>query len=125
MIQTKGSFEDLRVFHEAHDLVLMVYQVTSAFPKSEDYGLTSQFRRAVVSIVANIVESSGREKVHTKEVIQFLYYSQGSLEEVKYYIMLSSDLTYITPSQAEELHQKAENVGKMLSGYIRYWHEKK
>ena len=114
-----NKFEELDIYKEAHLLVIKIYKTTEKFPKSESIGLISQIRRAGVSIVANIVE--GNTRSHQKEFIQFLYLSKGSLEEVKYYFMLSLDLKYISKSEYEELQEQAEKVGKMLSGLIKYW----
>lgn len=114
-----NKFEELDVYKEAHLLVLKIYEITEKFPKSESFGLISQIRRAGVSIVANIVE--GNTRSHQKEFIQFLYISKGSLEEVKYYFILTLDLKYISRKDYDKLQEQAEKVGKMLSGLIKYW----
>lgn len=114
-----NKFEELDVYKEAHSLVLMVYKLTESFPRSETLSLVSQIRRAAVSVVANIVE--GNTRSHRKEFVQFLYISKGSLEEVKYYFILTLDLKYINKNDYDRLQEQAEKVGKMLSGLIKYW----
>ncbi|MBI3342608.1 four helix bundle protein [Candidatus Gottesmanbacteria bacterium] len=115
-------FENLEVFKESHKFVLLIYKVTLKFSNDEKYGLTSQLRRAVISIVANIVEGNARG--HSREFVQFLYQSIGSLEEVKYYILLAKDLGYLTRNDYDKLHNQAEIVGRLLSGLMKYWKQK-
>jgi len=86
------SFEDLIVWQKAHQLVLAVYRITSSFPKSEQFGLVSQMRRAAVSIPANIAEGFGKSGAADKA--RYLNISQGSLEELRYYLILTNDLEY-------------------------------
>jgi len=108
------SFEDLIVWQKAHALVLEIYSITKAFPKEELYSLTSQLRRAAISIPANIAEGFGRSS--KSEKIRFFNISQGSLSEVKYFLILSNDLQYYNTS---ELRIKAEEISKMLDKYIK------
>lgn len=84
------TFKDLIVWQKAHELVLEIYDYTKGFPKSELYGLTSQFRRAAVSVAANIAE--GFKKRGKRDKARFMNISQGSLEECRYYIILAQDL---------------------------------
>ncbi|MCH2449809.1 MAG: four helix bundle protein [Gracilimonas sp.] len=86
------TFQDLIVWQKAHKFVLNTYNYTKNFPKHELYGLSSQFRRAAVSIPANIAE--GFKKRGTKDTMRFLNISHGSLEERRYYIILAKDLNY-------------------------------
>ena len=86
------NFNDLIVWQKAHKFVLAVYVYTSKFPREEIYALTSQFRRAAVSIAANIAE--GFKKKSNKDKIRFYNISQGSVEECRYYLILSNDLKY-------------------------------
>jgi four helix bundle protein len=88
--QPAKSFKDLIVWQKAHEFVLSVYQLTGSFPKDELYGLTSQFRRAAVSIPANI--SEGFKKKGNPDKVRFMNIAQGSLEECRYYLILSNDL---------------------------------
>ena len=108
------SFQDLQVWQKAHQLVLDVYQMSRGFPSSEIYGLTSQLRRAAVSIPANIAE--GFRKRGKADKARFLNIAQGSLEEVRYYLILSKDLSYADVSAQLTL---AEEVSKMLDAYCK------
>ena len=107
-------FEDLSVWQKAHQFVLGIYVVTQNFPKSEIYGLTSQVRRAAVSVPANIAE--GFKKKGIKDKIRFLNIAQGSLEEVRYYLILIDDLSYCDTS---ELKMDLEEISKMLTAYLK------
>ena len=109
------SFTDLIVWQKAHQFVLEVYKVTKNFPKDETYGLTSQFRRASVSIPANIAE--GFRKRGKNDKVRFLNISEGSLEECKYYLILSRDLNYTDNNK--ELINLAEEVSKLLGAYSK------
>mgnify|MGYP002783699458 FL=1 len=108
------KFEELIVWQRAHQFVLLVYRITAGFPKDELYGLTSQFRRAAVSIAANIAE--GYVKRTKPEKIRFLNISQGSVEECRYYIILSRDLKFTTD---DALGSLLEEVSKLLNSYTR------
>jgi len=108
------SFEDLIVWRKAHQFVLEVYKLTSDFPQAELYGLTSQFRRAAVSITANIAE--GFRKRGKADKARFLNTAQGSLEESRYYLVLARDLGYGGDSKLNGL---ATEVGKLLGSYSK------
>ena len=108
------TFEDLIVWERAHEFVLDVYKYTKNFPKSEQYGLASQFRRAAVSIAANIAE--GFKKQSKPEKIRFLNIAHGSLEECRYYIILSDDLGY---GLNDDLKSKLQEVSKILNAYTK------
>jgi four helix bundle protein len=90
------SFMELIVWQKAHQFVLAVYKMTKLFPKEEVYGLTSQFRRAAISIAANIAE--GYFKRGKLDKVRFLNIAEGSLEECKYYLVLCKDLNYVNPN---------------------------
>ncbi|MDY6875899.1 MAG: four helix bundle protein [Chloroflexota bacterium] len=107
-------FRQLKVWQEAHALVLMVYQVTKCYPGDERFGLVSQMRRAAVSIPANIAEGFKRRGLGDK--IRFYNISEGSLEEIKYFFILSKDLGYI--SSDTDLMAQSETVGRLLNGLI-------
>jgi four helix bundle protein len=107
------SFEDLIVWQKAHQFVLMAYKHSNNFPNSEIYGLTSQFRRAAISIPANIAE--GFKKKGKADKGRFLNISQGSLEECRYYLILSKDLGY---GNNEKLNQQLIEVSKLLQAYM-------
>lgn len=106
------TFQDLIIWQKAHQFVLEVYKLTNGFPRSEIYGLTSQFRRAAVSIPANIAE--GFTKRGKSDKARFLNIAQGSLEESRYYLILSRDLKYAETSQLLLL---IEEVSKLLEAY--------
>ena len=103
------NFQDLIVWQKAHQLVWKVYRFSSNFPKTETYGLTSQLRRASVSVPANIAE--GFRKKGLADKIRFLNIAQGSLEESRYYLILANDLEY---GDATELILYLEEVSKLL-----------
>lgn len=106
------GFRKLLVWQRAHELVLSVYKLTEKFPKSEMFALTSQVRRAVVSIPANIAEGQG---TGTKpQFVRYLDIAKGSLSEVEYYLVLSKDLQYITPEKYKEAETLRGEVGFLL-----------
>jgi four helix bundle protein len=105
-------FTDLVVWQKAHAFVLATYRVTEAFPKSELYGLTSQFRRAAVSVAANIAE--GFKKRSPSDKARFLNIAQGSLEECQYYLILAKDLGF---ADTATLRSQLDEVAKLLEGY--------
>ena len=104
------NFQGLDVWQKAHQLVLIVYRVTKEFPADERYGLVSQMRRAAVSVAANIAEGFKRRGQADK--IRFYNTSETSLEELKYYFILSRDLGYI--ADIEQLMADAEAASRML-----------
>jgi four helix bundle protein len=106
------SFEDLIVWQKAHKLVISIYQFSENFPKKEVYGLTSQLRRAAVSIAANIAE--GFKKRSQRDKVRFLNIAQGSLEEIRYYLILAKDLDY---GNNCVLITQLEEVSKLLESY--------
>ena len=109
------SFENIIAWQKAHAFVLFVYRVTRHFPKDEIFALTSQFRRAAVSIEANIAE--GYKKLSKADKLRFFNISQGSLEECRDYIILSRDLDYISQIEFEELHTGLVTTSKFLNSY--------
>jgi four helix bundle protein len=108
------SFKDLIVWQKAHLFVLDVYKLTNSFPSHEIYGLTSQFRRAAVSIAANIAE--GYKRTGKKDKVRFLNFSQSSLEECRYFLILARDLNY---GYNKEMENRLEEVSKMLESYTK------
>jgi four helix bundle protein len=109
------KFESVLAWQKAHIFVLAVYRITKSFPTEERYGLTSQFRRAAVSIEANIAE--GYKKIGKADKLRFMNISQGSIEECRDYILLSRDLHYVSDNEFSELHQMLEDTSKMLYLY--------
>jgi four helix bundle protein len=112
MREPAKTFEDLLVWQKAHLFVLAVYRLSGMFPKHEIYGLTSQFRRAAVSIAANIAE--GFRKRNKADKIRFLNIAQGSVEECRYYLILTNDLGYGDIPETKLLMQE---VSKLLEAY--------
>lgn len=117
MFEPSKSFTDLIVWQKAHEFVLEVYKVTRDYPMEERFALCSQFQRAAVSIPANIAE--GYKKLSKADKLRFLNISQGSLEECRYYIILSRDLSHISVKTNNELTGTLEEVSKLLNSYIR------
>ena len=109
-----SSFEDLVVWKKAHQFVLMAYHLSKGFPRAETFGLTSQFRRAAVSIAANIAE--GFKKRGKADKLRFFNIAQGSLEECRYYLILARDLEY---GNVETLVPLLQEVSKLLESYSR------
>ena len=109
------TFESVIAWQRAHQFVLAVYRITKGFPPEEVYGLTSQFRRAAVSIEANIAE--GYKKLSKADKLRFMNISQGSVEECRDYLLLSRDLQYVNDLQFSELYQSVEDTSKMVYLY--------
>ena len=107
-------FEDLLVWQKAHQLVLSVYKATKCFPKEELFGLVSQIRRSAVSVPANIAEGYRKRTKADKQ--RFLTIAHSSLEETRYYLMLSKELGYY---ETAEMLGVAEEVSKLLTLYFR------
>jgi four helix bundle protein len=112
MAKAAKTFKDLVVWQKAHRFVLATYLLTAGFPKSEIYCLTSQMRRAAISIPANIVEGFAKRGLCDK--IRFLNIAQGSLEECRYYLILIQDLRYGSTAELEAL---LEETSKLLCSY--------
>ena len=116
---TATRFQDLIVWQEAHKLVLMVYKAISDFPKAELFGLTSQMRRAAVSVPANIVEGFKRQS--HQEKTRFYNIAEASLEELKYYLLLSKDLSFLAD---ESIYEQADSVSRLLYRFIESIHRR-
>ena len=111
------NYRELKVWQKAYKLCVDIYKITKSFPKEERYGLTSQIRRAAVSVPSNIAEGYGRKT--TPEYIQSLYIAYGSHCELETQIMLSKDLGYIKPDDFRTLQQDIEEVERMLKALIK------
>ncbi len=110
------DFRKIMAWEKADDLVVLIYEASKAFPKEERYGLTSQLRRAVVSVAANIAEGSGKQ--YLKEFRHFLYIARASLSEVEYYIHLSHRLGYLNGEKVGKLEEARQEAAKILQGLI-------
>lgn len=106
-----ASFQELKVWQKAHSLTLDIYKLTKNFPLEEKFGLSNQIRRSASSICANISEGYKKSR---REFIRFLDISIGSLEETKYHLILSKDLSYLKENQFRDLFALTDEVGKML-----------
>lgn len=111
------DYHNLLVWKRAMEFVKLSYRLTQLFPDHELYGLTSQFRRAAVSVLANIVE--GRGKFTTKDFVRYLFITKGSLNECQCYIELSLELEYINQEQFEYIEKKRGEVGYLLHKLIQ------
>jgi four helix bundle protein len=107
-----GDFVKLEVWQRAHQLALRIYQITQAFPRAEEWGLTSQLRRSAVSVPSNIAEGCGRNA--DPELRRFLKIAQGSAFELHYQLLLARDLTYLPVPQADELMEETLRIRGML-----------
>lgn len=110
------NYRDLIVWQKAKTLALEVYRDTRRFPKDEMYGLTSQMRRAAVSVPSNIAEGKGRHS--PKELVQFLYRSRGSLLELETQLSIAHELGYVDIPMFKHLNERVEEVGRVLNGLI-------
>lgn len=110
-----SSFVDLRKWQQAHQFVLEMYNLTANYPKHEHFGLVSQFRRTSISIPANIAE--GYKRLSKTEKLRFFYVAQASLEEIRYYIILSKDLKYTDYDSSAKLNQLLKDTSKSLNNY--------
>lgn len=108
---------NLLVWQKSHELVLDIYEATKHFPKYELFGLVSQMRRSAVSVPCNIVE--GRARGSNKDFKRFLVIAKGSLEELKYQILLSKELNYINKEDFNYLNNKVMEIGRLLPGLIK------
>ncbi|MCF8292982.1 MAG: four helix bundle protein [Chitinophagaceae bacterium] len=114
------SYKDLIVWKKAKELAIEIYKITCNFPKEEMFGITNQLRGAVVSISNNISEGTGRH--YKKDTIQFLFVSNGSLNEVESMLQIAK-LGFINEKQTDELVQRTEEVRKLLKGFIKYFQD--
>ena len=110
------SFTDLRVWQEAHKLVLLTYKITKEFSKEELFGLVGQMRRAVVSITSNIAEGFSRQSF--KEKLRFYYMALGSLTELQNQLLIAKDLNYLNQKDFDKIVEQAINVHKLLNAFI-------
>lgn len=111
------DFRDLRVWEKAHSTVLDIYRETRSFPRDEQFGLTSQLRRAAVSIPSNIAEGCGRGS--DTDFARFLQNSMGSASEVEYQLLLSHDLDYLQQNAYRQLNDEVVQIKKMLSSFMQ------
>ncbi|MEK7508763.1 MAG: four helix bundle protein [Patescibacteria group bacterium] len=111
------TFKDLMVWQKSHLLVLDIYKITELFPKTEMFCLVSQMRRAAVSVAANIVEGFRRRSL--RDSINFYNMADASLEELKYHLLLSKDLKYVSDETYSRVLTLAEETSKLLMRWIQ------
>lgn len=111
------DYKELDVWVQARALVKRVYELSGTFPKEEQFSLTSQLRRCIVSVSSNIAEGCGRQTA--KETIHFLHIARGSLFEAETQILLAKDLS-LTMTDVDEILSEVERVKKLLNGFINY-----
>ena len=117
-MSTIKSFEDLTVWQDARKFTNKIYNLTNKFPKEEIYGLTSQIRRATVSIMSNIAE--GFDRRSDKELSNFLSMARGSSSEVQNDLYIAIDLEYISQVEFNQLYQEAKKMAKQINGLMTY-----
>lgn len=111
-----GSYQDLRVWQQAMALAAEGYGITERFPKHEMYGLTSQIRRAVISVPSNIAEGKGHRS--DKEFLHYLYHARGSLFELETQILLAYRLKYVEENEVGEIQASIATVARSLTGLV-------
>ena len=111
------NYRELKVWQKSYQLCLEIYKITHGFPKEETYGLTSQLRRAAVSVPSNIAEGYGRKT--TPEYIRFLYIAYGSNCELETQVMLSGDLGYVETVKLKKIQDEIGEVERMLMALIK------
>ena len=115
---TVKSFEDLTVWKDARKFTNKIYNLTNKFPKEELYGLTSQIRRATVSIMANIAE--GFDRRSDKELSNFLSIARASSSEVQNDLYIALDLKYISEEEFKKMYAEAKEIAKQINGLMTY-----
>ncbi len=110
------DFKKIKAWQHADQLAVAIYCQTKDFPKEETYGITSQLRRAVISVAANIAEGTARG--HKKEYLQFLYTARGSVAEIEYLLHISNQLEYLRDDEYKKLEELRAQTGKTLYGLI-------
>lgn len=111
------NFRELAVWEKAHVSAVQIYKISQSFPKTELYGLTSQMRRACVSIPANIAEGCGRGS--DADFARFLYIAMGSACELEYHLLLACELEFLEKEAADSVIAGLSEIKKMLSGLIK------
>jgi four helix bundle protein len=112
-----GTYKDLEVWESAMKMVFDVYRDMATFPKQEMFGLTSQLRRAAMSVASNIAEGKGR--FSDRELSQFLSVARGSVFEIENQVAIALELAYLTKDQSQDLQRPCAEVGRLLNGLIK------
>jgi len=111
------DFKELRAWSKTHELTMLVYKLTRAFPRDEVYGLTSQVRRSAASIGANIAEGCGRHS--DGEMTRFLQIARGSASETEYHLLLAKDLGFLQEADFQVVEQAVVVVQRMLTALVQ------
>ena len=111
------SFKDLKIWQKGIEIVKQVYALTKLFPKEELYGLTSQTRRAAVSIPSNIAE--GFRRLHNPEYKQFLYISLGSAAELETQLIIAKELSFMNQNDLNEVSEKIDHMSRMVKNLLK------
>ena len=110
------DFKELKVWHKTYDLALAIYEASRSFPREEMYGLTSQLRRAAVSVGANIAEGCGRRS--DGELVRFLQIARGSASEIEHHLLLARDLKFLAATTHQEIEKRLQEVQRMLTSLV-------
>lgn len=113
-----ADFEKLKVWQAAHVLVLDAYRLTATFPRAEQFGLTSQVRRAAISIAANIAESAGRNQ--SLDQARLLQIAKGSAKEVRSHLLIARDLGFLSLEKQKAADAQLDGIERMLASLLRY-----
>lgn len=116
-VETVKDFRDLQVWQKAHQLTLTIYRLTASFPRTEQYGLTTQLRRSSASIAANLAEGCGRNG--DAELARFCSIAMGSASELEYHVLLARDLKLLKPTDSAELTRQTTEIKRMLTGLLQ------
>lgn len=111
------SYKDLEVWQKSIDIVKEIYMASKDFPKSEQFGLTSQIRRSAISIPSNIAE--GKSRQHINEYVQFLYIALGSSSELNTQLIIAGDLKFLFETNLYVLTEKLDHISRMLQNLIK------
>ena len=117
------SFTDLNAWKKSHELVIGIYRITKQFPKEEQFGLTSQIRRAAVPITSNIAEGFSRHS--NKDRIHFYHMSLGSLTEVQSQLIIARDIKYVNTEEIQKLAEQSVVASKLINGLIKHLKSRK
>ncbi len=112
----QSSYKDLIAWQKGMELVTAIYDATEGFPSNEQFGLTSQLRRAAVSVPSNIAE--GKAHYSNRDFVRFLRHARGSLAEIETQVLISQQRQYLPTETASRLSQKLDELGRILSGLI-------
>ncbi len=111
------DFKKLKIWQKSHELTLHIYQATNSFPSAKLYSLTSQIRRASISIPSNIAEGCGHDT--NPDLIRFLHIAMGSASEIEYQLLPAHDLGYLKAEDFRQLQNKITEIKRMMTGFVK------